>query len=292
MDNYLEKFNRYLDIFNEYLDENFNKLNSEAPSVIKDAMRYAILGGGKRVRPVLCLALAEAFVLPFDTVLSFALAIECIHTYSLVHDDLPAMDNDDYRRGRLSTHKKYGEAIGILTGDALLNYAFEACLSKENITANDIKAMRVIAKLAGYNGMIAGQVLDLESEKGENHNLDTLYKIIYNKTAKLISAPLMVVSCFIDSKYKSSIVDYGYNLGVLFQITDDILDVVGNVETIGKTPNKDAEAGKLTSVNLVGLEKAKELAKLHFDNAITALSNIPNNEFLVEFTKKMFERNK
>lgn len=291
MNNFNSKFQRYIDIFNSYLEQKFNKLSKSAPSVIKEAMRYAILGGGKRVRPVLCLSLAESFNLSFERVLDFALAIECIHTYSLVHDDLPSMDNDDYRRGRLSTHKKFGEALGILTGDALLNFAFEVCLSKENFSIRDAEATKIIAELAGYDGMIAGQVLDLESEKCEKHSKDLLYNIILNKTAKLIIAPLRIVSCFVDSKFASNIYDYGYNLGVLFQISDDILDVVGDAKTIGKTPNKDAKTNKLTSVNFYGLEKAKKLAKLHYDNALLALSNIPNNEFLLQFTKKIFERN-
>ncbi|MBQ8426616.1 MAG: polyprenyl synthetase family protein [Clostridia bacterium] len=292
MDNYILKYNQYINEFNKYLETKLNSLSDTSPLTIREAMRYAIVEGGKRVRPVLCLALAECFGVPNEKVIDYALAIECIHAYSLVHDDLPSMDNDDYRRGKLSTHKKFGEAIGVLAGDALLNFAFEVCLSKDNISVNDIKAMQFIAKSAGYDGMIAGQVLDLENENSKQPNEETLYKIYYNKTAKLIIAPLMVVSCFVDRKFSDSINDYGYNLGVLFQIIDDILDVKGDVATIGKTPNKDVKAGKLTSIKLFGLDNAEELARSHYEKCLTALSKLPNNDFLLAFTKKLFERNK
>lgn len=292
MDSFNLKLGKYVEFFNQYLEAKFNSLSTSAPETIKEAMKYAILDGGKRVRPTLCLALADSFGVPREKVIDFALAIECIHAYSLVHDDLPSMDNDDYRRGKLSTHKKFGEAIGILAGDALLNFAFEVCILKDNFTDNDLKAMKIIATSAGYSGMIAGQVLDLENENTKTPNKDTLYKIFENKTAKLIKAPLMIVSCFIDPNYAEIISDYGYNLGILFQIKDDILDVKSDAKTLGKTPNKDAKAGKLTSVNLFGLDKAEELAKEHYEKCLASLSKLPNNDFLMAFTKKLFERNK
>lgn len=292
MINFELKYNHLLNVFNGYLEQKFDNLDNLAPETIRDAMKYAIVDGGKRVRPVLCLSFAQAFNVPIEQMLEFALAIECIHSYSLVHDDLPCMDNDDFRRGKLSTHKKFGEAIGVLTGDALLNFAFEVCLSKDNMTINDINAVKIIAELAGYRGMVAGQVLDLENERSNNFSEEILYKIFDNKTAKLILAPIMVVSCFIDEKYVSSLKEFGYNLGILFQITDDILDVEGNVETIGKTPNKDSAVDKLTSVKILGLDGAKARAKFHFENCLEALSNVPNNEFLIAFTEKTYNRKK
>jgi geranylgeranyl diphosphate synthase type II len=292
MINFNLEYDRYLSIFNGYLQQKLNSLDQSAPKTIKDAMTYAIADGGKRVRPVLCLAFAEVFGIAFERVLDFALAIECIHSYSLVHDDLPCMDNDDYRRGKLSTHKKFGEAMGVLAGDALLNFAFEVCLSKEDIGTKDILAMRTIAEFAGYNGMIAGQVLDLENEHASDLNEEVLYKIYDNKTAKLILAPIMVISCFINSEFKPVLREYGYNLGILFQITDDILDVEGEALTIGKTPNKDSKSDKLTSIKILGLEGAKKRLEKHYDKCVIALSKIPNNDFLKEFTDKIYKRKK
>jgi geranylgeranyl diphosphate synthase type II len=292
MINFDIEYNRLLNVFNGYLEQKFNNLEKSAPNTIKEAMKYAVLDGGKRIRPILCLAFAEAFGIPLERVLDYALAIECIHSYSLVHDDLPCMDNDDYRRGKLSTHKKFGQAMGVLAGDALLNFAFEICLSKEKFFENDYKAMRVIAESAGYNGMIAGQVLDLENEKSNQISEEILYKIFDNKTAKLILAPIMVVSCFIDSTFAPIMREFGYNLGVLFQIEDDILDVEGDISVIGKTPNKDSAVDKLTSVKLFGLNGAKERADLHYERCINALSTLLNNEFLLLLTKKMHNRKK
>lgn len=290
--NYKEEYQRYYEIFNEYLNEVFSSLDTYAPKTITDAMSYAVGNGGKRVRPVMCLATAELLGVPFDKVKNFAVALECIHSYSLVHDDLPAMDNDDYRRGKLSTHKMFGEANGILAGDALLNFAFELCLSKDNFDLLDAKALKVLAESAGYRGMIAGQVLDLENEKAEVVNKDVLYSIYENKTAKLITAPLLIASELSGGKYRKQFEEFGYNLGVLFQIIDDIMDVEGTLESIGKTPHKDEEVGKLTSVKLFGLDGAKELAKKHYLDCKQILSDIDGCEFLLQLTDAMYVRRK
>ena len=292
MYNFQLEFNRFFNYFNIFLDKKINSLSETAPKIIRDAMKYAVSDGGKRVRPVLCLATAEMLGVDFDLVKEYALAIELIHSYSLVHDDLPSMDNDDYRRGKFSTHKKFGEANGILCGDALLNYSFEVCLSKDNYTMSDIDAMRIIADFAGYNGMIAGQVLDLENEKNNYINEKDLYNIYHKKTAKLIIAPLLVSSCLANKKFYTELKDFGYNLGIMFQIIDDLLDVEGDIVSIGKTPNKDSAKGKITSINLFGLKGAKERAKFHYDKCIDAIKHIPNNDFFVSFTKFMFERKK
>lgn len=286
------KYNKYLDYFNEYLDATLSKLSDQAPKTVKDAMRYAVSGGGKRIRPILCMATSEILGVDFREAKELALAIELIHSYSLVHDDLPAMDNDDYRRGKLSTHKKFGEANGILAGDALLNFAFEVCLSKQNTDNNYVKACRIVAEFAGYSGMIAGQVLDLENEKNDSADLKILYDIISNKTAKLITAPMLAASLLCGGKFYNELSEFGYNLGCLFQITDDIMDEEGTLESIGKTPHKDKEVGKLTSVKIFGLNGAKERAKYHYEQCRVALSKIDNNEFLSEFTDLMYERKK
>lgn len=289
--NYKDQYEVYFNLFENYLKEAFDSLNIDAPNVIKDAMKYAVLDGGKRIRPVLCLAAAEMLGVSFDTVKEFAVALECIHSYSLVHDDLPAMDNDDYRRGKFSTHKKFGEANGILAGDALLNFAFEYCLSRKDFNSLDAKALKILGEFAGYSGMIAGQVLDLQYEN-EAPNVDVLYNIYKNKTAKLIIAPLLISSQLSGGKYFDELYEYGYNLGVLFQIIDDIMDVECSLEDIGKTPNKDSASGKLTSISIFGLNGAKELAKKHYDTCMDIIKKIPNSEFLQALTDAMFIRRK
>lgn len=289
--NYKEQYEVYFNLFENYLKEAFDSLNIDAPNVIKDAMKYAVLDGGKRIRPVLCLAAADMLGVSFDTVKEFAVALECVHSYSLVHDDLPAMDNDDYRRGKFSTHKKFGEANGILAGDALLNFAFEYCLSRKDFNSLDAKALKILGEFAGYSGMIAGQVLDLQYEN-EAPNVDVLYNIYKNKTAKLIIAPLLISSQLSGGKYFDELYEYGYNLGVLFQIIDDIMDVECSLEDIGKTPNKDSASGKLTSISIFGLNGAKELAKKHYDTCMDIIKKIPNSEFLQALTDAMFIRRK
>lgn len=285
-----KEYSVYLDGFNAFLQTKFVEFHEKFPTVLADSMQYAVEGGGKRVRPVLCLSTAKMLGVCEKDALPFALAIELIHSYSLVHDDLPAMDNDDYRRGKLSTHKKFGEAIGILAGDGLLNLAFEVCLQKADFNLNDAKATAIIAEYAGASGMIAGQVLDLQNEKNPTYNEKILYEIYENKTAKLIIAPVLVASALANSKYFNELKEFAFNLGVLFQITDDIMDEEGDLTSIGKTPHKDKEADKLTSIKVFGLEGAKKRAKLHYEKCKEILSRIPDSEFLQGFTDKMYKR--
>lgn len=285
------KFNEYKEYFEKRLTEYFDNLSGKYPKPIYEAMYYAVKDGGKRIRPVLSLSSAEMLGLEKEQVINLALAIEFIHSYSLVHDDLPSMDNDDYRRGKLSTHKKFGEAIGILAGDGLLNLAIETALSYENYTENYFNAVKEIFSLSGASGMIAGQVLDLESEKG-NIVFDekSLYDIEIRKTSCLISAPLLSSSVLSGRKYYEELKAFGLNLGLLFQITDDILDETGKIETIGKTPHKDIN--KLTSVTLFGLSGAREKADFYYNNCLNALSEIENSEFLRELLNSVYKREK
>ncbi len=285
-------YDKYLNIFENYLSNTLNTLVKDVPSPLDQAIVYAVTDGGKRVRPVLCLAVADYLGVDTYSVLNYALAIELIHSYSLVHDDLPAMDNDDYRRGKLSTHKKFGEANGILTGDALLNLAFECCYLKDEITKNEYTAIKLIAEYAGSKGMIAGQVLDLINEKNEDVSKEILYSIYENKTAKLITLPLLVASAISGNKYFEEFKELGFNLGIMFQITDDIMDVEGSLSSIGKTPNKDAQSGKLTSIKFFGLDGAKKEAKNHYEKCKEILETIPNCKFLNEFTDLMYNRKK
>ena len=292
MSNYEQTYQKYLLNFDNQLKIAIEKFYRNAPETLSQAMQYAVDGGGKRIRPVLCFATAEFLGLELSAVNEFAVAIEMIHSYSLVHDDLPSMDNDDYRRGKLSTHKKFGEAYGILAGDALLNFAFEHCLGKINFSNNDVKALKILANYAGHTGMIAGQVLDLQNEHNDNPNEKVLYDIYYNKTAKLIIAPLIIASVLAGNKHYESLKEYGYNLGIMFQISDDIMDVEGNVELIGKTPNKDAIEDKLTSIKVFGLNGAKEKLKFHYETCIKLLTEINASKFLFDFTNHMYQRKK
>ena len=221
-----------------------------------------------------------------NVALKFALAIEFIHSYSLVHDDLPAMDNDDYRRGKPSTHIKFGEAVGILCGDALLNLAVEIIFS-DGLNEREVKAAKFLFNCSGIYGMIAGQVFDIESEDGENVNEEHLYKISENKTAKLITAPI-VIPAILSDKYAIELKELGKNLGILFQITDDIFDATGDIKVIGKTPHKDGN--KITAVKVFGIDGAKEKAEVFYQKCKNIISKIPDGEFLGDFIDYIYSR--
>ncbi len=284
------KLKEYQDYFDNSYTEIISKLDKNAPSIIKEAMIYATDGGGKRIRPLLCYATCEMLGLPLERVKEFALAIEFIHSYSLIHDDLPCMDNDDYRRGKLSTHKKFGYAYGVLAGDALLNFAFEICLSKPSFDEYDLKALKVLAEFAGYSGMIGGQVLDIQNEKQDNLSQELLYDIYHNKTSKLITAPLLIASQIANGEYYNELSEFGFNLGALFQITDDILDEESSLLELGKSTYKDRQMDKFTSIKIFGLDGAKSKVLEHFNNCKSALENIPNNQFLLDFLAKIYNR--
>lgn len=285
-------------IFKEQYDEYLNLINNEISSYfaeykigdtclpIINAAEYAVKNGGKRIRPVLCVSVSDMLGVDRKTALKFALAIEFIHSYSLVHDDLPAMDNDDFRRGKPSTHKKFGEAMGILAGDALLNLAAETVLSGE-LKKEETKAAKYLFSFSGMKGMIAGQVYDIESEKSEQINKENLYKISENKTAKLLTAPL-IIPAIISGKYFNELNELGHNLGILFQITDDIFDVLGDFNVIGKTPHKDEN--KITAVKVFGLDGAKIQAETLYKKCKKIIAEIPDSEFLSEFTDYIYGR--
>ncbi len=287
--NFNEKYKEYLDYFESHLEKSLNTYKNQVEETIFEGILYATAKGGKRVRPVLTLAVADLLKIPYKSVINYAIAIELIHSYSLVHDDLPALDNDDYRRGRLSTHKKFGEALGILIGDALLNMAFDFLLLNEDYSKNNLNAIRKVSTLAGIKGMISGQVLDIKSSENDlDENL--LYEIYHKKTCNLILAPLLVPSILKESAFYSELESFGLNLGYLFQITDDILDVESNFETLGKTTGKDEKDKKLTAVKVFGIDGAKEKAKHHYNLAKGFLDKIPNSEFLSAFTEKIYLR--
>ncbi|MEK7385516.1 MAG: polyprenyl synthetase family protein [candidate division NC10 bacterium] len=246
--------------------ERFLPPDDTPPPTVHRAMRYSVMAGGKRLRPILVIAGAEAVGGTSETVMPTACALELIHTYSLIHDDLPAMDDDDYRRGRLTNHKVFGEAIAILAGDALLTLAFKL-VADNTALVNDARVLRdVVAELAaaaGTFGMVGGQVVDIESE-GKAITAETLEYIHRHKTAALIRASLRVGALLAggDAKAVAAIGEAGSDLGLAFQIVDDILDVEGNLEELGKTAGSDERKQKATYPALHGLEASRRQAKV------------------------------
>jgi geranylgeranyl diphosphate synthase type II len=243
------------------LDENLRPPDTR-PAVIHEAMRYAVLGGGKRIRPILAIAAAEAVGASVDPLLVQFAALELIHTYSLVHDDLPALDNDDLRRGRKTTHVVFGEAMGILAGDALLTEAFVWLSRPAPVAAErQLEAVRLVAEAVDSTGMIGGQVADLEGGAG----LDALQFIHRNKTGKLITASVLLGGTLggATEPQLAALQRYGESLGLAFQIVDDLLDQEESSATLGKTAGKDLAQGKLTYPSVVGVDAARaELAAL------------------------------
>ncbi len=259
---FLNYYNSKKNLIDKLLKELF-MAEGDAP-VIYEAMAYSVLAGGKRLRPVLSIMSCELFDGELAEVLPFSCALELIHTYSLIHDDLPAMDNDDFRRGKLTNHKVFGDGFAVLAGDALLNKAYEILL--DNIFNSNKKeykkAALIISKAAGTMGMIGGQAMDLFYEK-KDISIDNLYLLHDRKTGALIKASLeagAVIACA-DQKDLEIISKLGFYLGRAFQITDDILDVKGDTKKLGKTIGKDYKSNKMTFVRLFGLEKSEELAK-------------------------------
>jgi len=257
---------------NRALDKFLPKARTK-PSTMHESMRYSLFAGGKRMRPALTLAAAEACGGGFEDAMPLACAVECIHTYSLIHDDLPAMDNDDYRRGKPTNHKVYGEGIAVLAGDALLTQAFEIaaqCKGWKRYSHQDV--ILEIAKASGSLQLIAGQVADLEGE-GMKLGVPQLKYIHERKTSALLccSSRLGGMSANCTPRQLEALTDFGYNVGLAFQVIDDILDVTQTSEQLGKTAGKDVAAEKATYPAIVGLEKSRKIALQLTDKAFGAL---------------------
>jgi len=271
--------------------------NNSIPASLREVMNYSLFAGGKRLRPALVLACAQMCGGNLEDAIPFACGVEMIHTYSLIHDDLPALDNDDYRRGRLTSHKAFDEAKAILAGDALLSYAFEIML-KEALSSkkpeNAINALDCLANAAGAQGMVAGQWVDVISE-GKQIDEKTLEYIHKNKTAALIIGSLKAgaFSAGADLQSINDITVYGKELGLAFQIMDDILDVQGDSDVLGKPVGSDAANNKPTYVSLFGIPGAFEKAKQHTKLAIEALNSFGDKaDFLMKLAETMLIRNK
>lgn len=262
--------------FNSQLPRFFNYPQGSEQQVSR-AMFYSLSNGGKRLRPFLVANTAKLFGIDQKIWLDVAVSLEMLHTYSLIHDDLPAMDNDDFRRGHPTCHKQYDEATAILAGDGLLTYAFEILSSSPNIDdSTKIKLINLLAQRAGaFNGMIAGQMLDLQNDKTPELSSETIIKHIEEmKTGCLISYACQsgaILGNASDEQY-TAITNYARNIGIAFQITDDILDVIGDSKLMGKTLGKDSSQGKLTFVSLYGLDKARQIASGLVTSAKQSLS--------------------
>ena len=295
-----EDFNEYKDLIEEHLLDFIPNIDTKS-STLYDSMKYSLTAGGKRIRSVLLLAACEFAGGNANEALPYACAIEYIHTYSLIHDDLPAMDNDDLRRGVPTNHKVYGDGVAVLAGDGLLNSAFEVMNMDMLLHFDDlhelqkrINASYTIAKSSGVRGMVAGQVSDIESEHKQCSN-EMLEYIHLNKTGALIAGAIRA-GLYLGGASEEMLKDmtiYAENMGLAYQIADDILDVLGNEEETGKKTGADAQNEKVTYVSLNGLEKSEERLKELTDNAVKAIAGYYDNaEFFRELVLKLQKRNK
>ena len=274
-----------------FVEDSINLFLNELtyPTQIAEGMKYAVLNGGKRIRPILLLMILDLFDKDEKLGVPSAAALEMIHSYSLVHDDLPALDNDDYRRGKLTTHKKFGEAEGILIGDALLTHAFYILTEKNlNLLSPEkiVEIVRLTSSYAGINGMIGGQMIDIESEN-KKIDMETLKYIHKNKTGKLLRLPIEI-GCVISETSKNireKLEKFADLIGLAFQIKDDILDIEGDFETLGKPIGSDAELNKSTYPSLIGLDESKKLLQEIVDEA----KNIIKENFSEEKGKMLIE---
>ena len=278
---------RYMDRTEEYLARCFT--NDAPQKKLFEAMRYSLLAGGKRLRPVMVLAFCELCGGNAENALPFAAALEMVHTYSLIHDDLPCMDNDDYRRGKPTNHRVYGEATAVLAGDALLTAAFGQLASAKLPAERIVEAVRVLSLCAGEMGMVGGQVLDMDAETRictEQEVID----IQSRKTGALISAAcqLGVIAAGGSSKQQTAAAQYADSLGLAFQIQDDILDVIGDAGKLGKATGVDKN--KNTFVRLYGVETCKEMVAQETEKAVHALDSFDNADFLIGLARELVHR--
>ena len=288
--------NDYQKLINDNIYKYLPVCNSEN-NIVSDAMKYSLSIGGKRIRPMLVLEFCRVCGGDIAKAMPFAVALEMIHTYSLIHDDLPCMDNDDMRRGMPSCHIKFGEEYALLAGDGLLTSAF-GVIAESDIAAEKpevaIKAISALSRLSGVCGMIGGQEIDLTYEN-KNAPLEVLEVLDSLKTGALIrcAAYLGVISACNDENYIRAADIYAKNIGHAFQIVDDILDVIGDEKELGKPIGSDAQCGKSTYVSLLGLEKSREYAEELTNDAVEALEVFGNeSEFLKELAYNLIKRNK
>lgn len=260
---------------------------------VAKAMDYSLEAGGKRIRPVLVLEFCRVCGGNWKNAVSAACAIEMIHTFSLIHDDLPCMDDDDFRRGKPSCHKQFGEAMAVLAGDALAIRPFEIISAAKELDAEKrVRLINELSRSSGAEGMIGGQVIDMENEERDNVDAENLRFMYSLKTGALIKTSCIMgcICAGADSEKTALAAEYANALGVAFQIIDDILDVVGDESVLGKPTGSDSEENKTTFVTVYGLEKAKEQAKKYTEKALEILDGFEENEFLKELTGFLLDR--
>ena len=292
---YLEEKKKVVE---DSLIELLGNYRNKYPEKLAEAMEYAVMNGGKRIRPVLMYMICDLFeknnFKNYDKIKEIAAALEFIHCYSLVHDDLPAMDNDDYRRGKLTVHKKYNEAIGVLVGDVLLTEAFGIIANSKSLgDKNKVEIISKLSEYAGFFGMVGGQFVDMESEN-KKVEIDTLKYIHAHKTGKLLTAAieLPMIALDIESEKREKMVEYSKLLGIAFQIKDDILDIEGNFEEIGKKSN-DIENDKTTYPSIFGLEESKRLLQEYLEKAKKIIfDEFEGNQLFLELTDYFGNRKK
>ena len=285
-------------IVEDSLIELLGNYRNKYPEKLAEAMEYAVMNGGKRIRPILMYMICDLFeknnCKSYDKTKEIAVALEFIHCYSLVHDDLPAMDNDDYRRGKLTVHKKYNEAIGVLVGDVLLTEAFGIIANSKSLgDKNKVEIISKLSEYAGFFGMVGGQFVDMESEN-KKVEIDTLKYIHAHKTGKLLTAAieLPMIALDIESEKREKMVEYSKLLGIAFQIKDDILDIEGNFEEIGKKSN-DVQNEKTTYPSIFGLEKSKKLLQEYLEKAKKIIEDeFEGNQLFLELTDYFGNRKK
>ena len=277
------------------LEEFFeNKNGSGSLEIILSAEKYSLLGGGKRIRPFLVNEVARVLGASLEASMPFAMAVEMVHTYSLIHDDLPCMDDDDFRRGKPSNHKVYGEAYAMLAGDALLTNAFLAAASNQKLSATSLKdAVIALANAAGDEGMIGGQVTDLEGEEKEL-TFEELLRLHSLKTGKMIEVSALL-GCIAagysaETKEARAVCAYARNIGLAFQAIDDLLDLIGDEAVVGKTLSSDTENQKTTFLSFYGIDGVKDYAKRLTEDAINEISEIEGSELLIELATYLLER--
>lgn len=284
-----------LESYSDLVDSRLEVLlegQEKAVQDLTDAMRYSTMIGGKRIRPVLVLEFCRVCGGDPDHALDLACALEMIHTSSLIHDDMPCMDNDDMRRGQPSCHKKFGENTALLAGDALEAYAFEVAAGADLPAKAVVEAVKLLAKATGPYGMLGGQIMDVENESRDDVALDRLEATHQKKTGALIrvACELGCIAAGASKELRKAAVEYGKNLGLAFQVCDDILDVTGNELLLGKPVGSDEEEEKATYVTLLGLDAAKQTAKDYTDQAYQALEAFDDNGFLRDLTESLLTR--
>ena len=288
-----ESQGKYLNITDAYLEQQLAVLPN-LPSQLIDAMRYALLSQGKRVRPLLIGLVSEVLDVPLNKALPVMAAIECIHAYSLVHDDLPAMDDDDLRRGQPTCHKKFPEGIAILVGDALQTMAFDIIMHSEELDDHSkVRCAQILTRAAGFHGMCGGQAIDLDATD-MRIDLEKLTLLHNLKTGALLNACIdfvIALSPDIPLAHKNALQQYSKAVGLAFQVQDDILDVTSDSVTLGKPSGSDVDLNKSTFPALLGLQEAQLFCETLLDNALTACAKLPyNTQGLQGFAKYIIQR--